>query len=228
MPSGSLDFVYTSHFLEHLERSEALALLRDIARVMKPHATLRIVVPDLARSVTLCQDGERRLAVDAMSSAGAGGRLAQHRYMYDEAGLRELLAEAGFRKVVRCEPGQCETPDLEIVDTRSDESLFVEAWESGSEIIRARMMNASVEARRRAFDRKHQTNASRLGPGRRVGSRRPCAAPAPCLGGHRAHCHLLSAGSGSCSGAEARRPSAESRHSRTTPAVPEPVRDADE
>lgn len=135
MPSGSLDFVYTSHLLEHLERSEALALLRDVARVMKPHATLRIVVPDLAHFVTLYQEGERRLAVDAMFSADAGGRLAQHRYMYDETGLRELLMEAGFRKVVRCEPGQGETPDLEILDTRPEESLFVEAWVSGFETI---------------------------------------------------------------------------------------------
>lgn len=137
LPSGSLDFVYTSHLLEHLERSGALVLLRDVARVMKPHATLRIVVPDLTHFVTLYQEGERRQAVDAMFSADAGGRLAQHRYMYDETGLRELLVEAGFREVVRCEPGQGETPDLEILDTRPEESLFVEAWVSGSETITA-------------------------------------------------------------------------------------------
>lgn len=76
-------------------------------------------------------------------------------------------------------------------------------------------MNERVEAQRRAFDHRQQIADGRLGPARRVRLRRPCAAPTLRLGG------LLGAGRRSRSGAEARPPSAESRHSRYDSSGPE-------
>ncbi len=43
---GEVDFVYTEHFFEHLFLDEALALLREIARVLAPGGVLRIASPD--------------------------------------------------------------------------------------------------------------------------------------------------------------------------------------
>jgi hypothetical protein len=87
----------------------------------------RVVVPDLDRFVAMYQAGERRKAVDGIFSAGALGALSRHRYMYDERGLRELLEEAGFTSIVRRRAGEGLTPDLDVLDTRVDESLYVEA-----------------------------------------------------------------------------------------------------
>lgn len=44
---GSVDAVYASHVLEHLDREEGLGLLRECRRVLKPAGIVRIVVPDL-------------------------------------------------------------------------------------------------------------------------------------------------------------------------------------
>lgn len=44
---ASFDTVYSSHVLEHFCRREALDLLLESKRVLKPNGTLRIVVPDL-------------------------------------------------------------------------------------------------------------------------------------------------------------------------------------
>ena len=44
---ASVDFVYASHFLEHFKKYEAMRLLQDCLRIMKPGATIRIIVPDL-------------------------------------------------------------------------------------------------------------------------------------------------------------------------------------
>lgn len=43
----SFDGVYHSHFLEHLDREVAPAVVRECRRVLKPGGTLRVVVPDL-------------------------------------------------------------------------------------------------------------------------------------------------------------------------------------
>ena len=45
-PDDSVDIVYHSHVLEHLDRPIARRFLREILRVLKPGGTLRIVVPD--------------------------------------------------------------------------------------------------------------------------------------------------------------------------------------
>lgn len=45
--SGSVDAVYHSHTLEHLDRNVADDLLKEVRRVLKPGGIHRIVVPDL-------------------------------------------------------------------------------------------------------------------------------------------------------------------------------------
>jgi len=44
---NTVDYVYTSHFLEHLPRYMTIKLLTDVRRTMKPGGLIRIVVPDL-------------------------------------------------------------------------------------------------------------------------------------------------------------------------------------
>jgi len=127
LADGTVDFLFASHILEHLEREQASALAREALRVAKAGAVFRVVVPDLDRFVAMYQAGERRKAVDGIFSAGALGALSRHRYMYDERGLRELLEEAGFTSIVRRRAGEGLTPDLDVLDTRVDESLYVEA-----------------------------------------------------------------------------------------------------
>jgi len=45
-PDNSIDVVYHSHVLEHLDRDIAKLFLLDIKRVLKPKGVLRLVVPD--------------------------------------------------------------------------------------------------------------------------------------------------------------------------------------
>lgn len=43
----SIDFIYTSHFIEHLYRYQSINLLRECRRVLKAKGILRVSVPDL-------------------------------------------------------------------------------------------------------------------------------------------------------------------------------------
>jgi len=51
----------------------------------------------------------------------------QHRYMYDFDLLRDLLIDAGFTSVIRRDYRVGVVPDLEILDNRPEETLYVEA-----------------------------------------------------------------------------------------------------
>ena len=52
-PADSVNAVYHSHFLEHLDRPHARSFLLEVSRVLKPGGIQRIVVPDMER---LCAD----------------------------------------------------------------------------------------------------------------------------------------------------------------------------
>lgn len=68
-PDDSVDAVYHSHMLEHLDRGAAGALMREVRRVLKPGATQRIVVPDLE---TVCRAYLSHIAVADADEAEAG------------------------------------------------------------------------------------------------------------------------------------------------------------
>ncbi|WP_041470490.1 class I SAM-dependent methyltransferase [Chloroflexus aggregans] len=52
-PDNSIDIVYHSHVLEHLDREIAEKFMHEVRRVLRPHGIQRIVVPDFEQ---LCRD----------------------------------------------------------------------------------------------------------------------------------------------------------------------------
>lgn len=117
-PDASAAVVFSSHLIEHLHRREALELLRECRRVLKPGGICRIVTPDLSvlvdRYVEARANGGARGAADALQAAmllrapggtapssllGAYRRRTDfdsHKWIYDAPGLCALFEEAGF------------------------------------------------------------------------------------------------------------------------------------
>ena len=146
--SGSVEFIYCSHMIEHLSRWQALDFARECHRVLRPGGRLRLATPDLELIVRDYLDGtsplmeEGRTASDAfcaeygayaddpgnqvrrMLRKLAGGD--NHQWLYDEQGLRRLLGEAGFGEVERCSFRQGSIPELDSIEHR-ERGLFVEA-----------------------------------------------------------------------------------------------------
>lgn len=124
--TNSADFIYTSHFLEHLYANEAKKLISDSYRVLKIGGLIRIVVPSLDYAIKLFNENKKKKALDAYFFNG-GSSFDQHKYMYDYNLLHDLLKENGFSKISQCgyRTGNC--PDIEILDRYPEESIFVEA-----------------------------------------------------------------------------------------------------
>jgi SAM-dependent methyltransferase len=131
VPDASVAFIYTSHFLEHMFVDDAIALLRDARRVLRPGGLLRVCVPDLAHALDLFRDGDHRRALGFFFLGPGVSALTRHRYMWGFEMLRDELLKAGFASVTRCGYRSGDTPDLETLDNRPDETLYVEARAPG-------------------------------------------------------------------------------------------------
>lgn len=122
------DYIFSSHFLEHLFRKDADHLLRECYRVLKPGGVLRISVPDLEYALSLYSSGQTEKMIQSYFFVEDGDNYySRHKYMYDYAMLSEQLGDIGFSDVKRCQYRQGCVPDIELLDNRPEESLFVEA-----------------------------------------------------------------------------------------------------
>lgn len=125
---NTADFVYSSHFLEHLFKKDAFALLKESYRVLKPGGTIRVCIPDLEYAMRLYKSGEKEKMLESYFFVeDLESSMARHKYMYDFELLGAKLKEAGFTAITRCRYREGHTPDLAVLDNRPDETLFVEA-----------------------------------------------------------------------------------------------------
>lgn len=142
----SVEVVYSSHMLEHLDRREVRTFLREVLRVLKPEGILRLAVPDLSRLADIyatsgdADDFVARTLLSQGRPAGLGPRVKlaligprHHLWMYDGASLIRLLTSAGFRDVKVLEAGSTTitAPGSLDLAERSDESVYVEAVSPG-------------------------------------------------------------------------------------------------
>lgn len=65
---STVDVVYACHVLEHLEHKDALPFMKEIHRVLKPYGLVRIVVPDLEKTVLTYIDALDTLRSDTNKS----------------------------------------------------------------------------------------------------------------------------------------------------------------
>lgn len=140
-PDESVDFIYSSHTLEHLRREDGENLLRECHRVLKPGDILRIVVSDLRHCVDAylngsvpCEQYIASLGVVKSKNASFKHRLLGalddghiHKCMYDTPGLIRKFEEAGF--TATSTPGhQSRIPEIERVENieRTRNAVVVE------------------------------------------------------------------------------------------------------
>lgn len=144
---NSVDYIFTSHFLEHLKRFEAMKVLRSCYKCLKPGGTIRIVVPDLDIIVQQYINNPNKIEKVDIINDQFFAKLRQettppslydkiqtlftreHQWMYNFDYLKEMLVKVGFNadSIVRCKPKQGRVPNLDVLDCYEDESVFLEA-----------------------------------------------------------------------------------------------------
>lgn len=145
---SSVDFIYSSHLIEHLSRWQCLAFAKECHRVLKPGGTVRLATPDLEAMIRDYVDGtspfnsRQPTRADAFcaeygaytDTPGSPVRRLirkflsgdSHQWLYDSESLAGLLREGGFTEITSHGFREGALPDLETVEQR-ERGLFIEA-----------------------------------------------------------------------------------------------------
>ena len=149
---GSARAVYCSHILEHLARDEVPLALNNTRRLLKKGGIFRLIVPDLKwrilhyirlsenlevgaadKLIESCHIGTREIAGGILHLLRSIYGRSQHIWMYDFLALEELLKEAGFVSIRRCDFGDAGDEMFSLVEDVSrffdqgDRELAIEA-----------------------------------------------------------------------------------------------------
>ncbi len=125
---ASVDYIFSSHFVEHLFEEDAIKLLGECYRVLKPGGLVRISVPDLKYAIDLYNQDKKDQTLSAYFFVeDKENYFSRHKYMYDFEMMSSRLEKLGFKKINRCEYRSGSLPDCELLDNRPSDSLFVEA-----------------------------------------------------------------------------------------------------
>jgi SAM-dependent methyltransferase len=153
---ASVDVIYSSHKLEHLDRNEAARFLNVAFRLLRPGGIIRIAVPDIKKQVAQCNEAgdaeafieATRLCVSRPRSPAqrlhllwVGNR--HHQWMYDGRSLRSLLEKHGFVRAEVTPAGQTKIDGYEPLDLqeRVSESVYVEAEKATPEPYQRGLLN---------------------------------------------------------------------------------------
>jgi len=129
-PDSICDGCYSSHTLEHLYPDKAYKLLNEIYRILKPGCWLRIVLPDIKRSVDFYNGKikitEYTFGAEAISNCTQNWG---HHSTWDEELLTYALKSVGFTNIKNVKYGE-EGSDKRLIkelDSRKSESFVMEA-----------------------------------------------------------------------------------------------------
>ena len=133
--SGTARYVFAEHFIEHVTRSEAIALLKECNRVLDERGIIRLSTPDLRKMVDLYLGGELTywkevswLPATPCQMVNEGMRSWGHQFVYDKDELCAVLIEAGLSAHRFVEWRHSEIPQLRGLERRPFHSeLIVEA-----------------------------------------------------------------------------------------------------
>ncbi len=129
-PDEHFDFVLINHVLQMFGYEEIPRVLREIRRVMKKGATLRILTPDLERAIEAYEVGNRDyFPISDDLEPSLQGKFARYLMWHGDThsafgrnSMRDMLYRNGFiMSERRCNYGEC------VLDSRVNESLIVEA-----------------------------------------------------------------------------------------------------
>ena len=113
LSNASVDWAYTSHFLEHLDPfEECIQFLRECRRVLRSGGVLRVAVPDFAKIARIYLEDPRSFYAEYgydkpwFSRAKTWSRrlgisvMFDHKMIYDRESLAEILLGVGFVELV--------------------------------------------------------------------------------------------------------------------------------
>ena len=127
--NNTFDYIYGEHLIEHLSWDNALFMLKECRRILKPLGTVRFSTPDLKVLIDLYKPdklgfGEKYIksvtdrfltgikTYNASFIINNAFRNWGHLFLYDEVLFNMVFKMAGFTDICRCLPWESKDPNL--------------------------------------------------------------------------------------------------------------------
>lgn len=135
-PDDSADYIYSSHFIEHITHAEARVFLRECHRILKPGGVLRIIWPEFSYTeVPQMSIVEYLSGARPWSDPELQGRerytveflAGMHKYAYDLTTMRYELGLAGFKCIAEAKAHKGSIVGDEVLAFLDSEGIACEA-----------------------------------------------------------------------------------------------------
>jgi len=138
----SVEIIYSSHMLEHLDQDQSLAFLLEAKRVLKSGGIIRLALPNIKNLVheyNNNQDADEFILNSFLWVKSPKNLLEKlnflifgfkhHLWMYDEISILKLISKVGFLSPIILKAGETtiSDPGALKLNEREDESLYIEA-----------------------------------------------------------------------------------------------------
>jgi SAM-dependent methyltransferase len=131
LADNSCQCVFSSHMFEHIFVWDVPLLLCEILRVLAPGGVVRFVIPSLDHYVKLYDPEDPTAMLLGILEYDGTGVKNRHQWMYTEPSLCKLLEKHGFVNARACKYREGKCADLERIDNRPENSIYVEAEKAG-------------------------------------------------------------------------------------------------
>ena len=103
---GSVDVIYASHLLEYFDASEAVEVLSEWRRVLKPGGLIYLAVPDFKalRKIYEQTDDLSKILGPLFGKMESDVGTIYHRTVYDKGSLFSVLEQVGFGELEEYDP----------------------------------------------------------------------------------------------------------------------------
>jgi predicted SAM-dependent methyltransferase len=127
----SVEAVFSSHLIEHLPDPVARHMMAESLRVLAPGGVCRVVAPSLGWALGLYDEQHPEAMLKAIFEQDQVNPNDRHQWMYTGPSLVRLMEETGFVDVRECAFREGRLPDLERIDNRPENSIYVEGVKPG-------------------------------------------------------------------------------------------------
>lgn len=143
----SVQYIYASHFIEHLTFAQGLTFFKNCHKVMKRNGIIRLTFPDLELWITKYAENDLDFFqryytftkdINDLPELKTKGEIFMsqvqgwnHKWCYDFDSIKDILERAGFSDVTRKKAFQSLIPDIDKLEPNTErrllETIFVEA-----------------------------------------------------------------------------------------------------
>lgn len=141
LESNSFDYVFAEHMIEHISYDQAIKMLEECYRILKPGGRIRIATPDLCKMIALFSQhkSEEQIkyiewftnkfahsdAVRIYHETFVLNKMVRewgHQFIFDEFALTTALTNTGFKSCARYTAGESDDKNLVDIDGHNNVS----------------------------------------------------------------------------------------------------------